>query len=251
MIRVWLGRRSDRGPRWSRLTGFFILIVDPLLRRAIVQSVLGSAFFVAIVFGSARTWAYWQGWTFLTVFEVSTISFGVYLGRHDRALLERRMNAGPWNENERAQKIIVSLVMLAFAACILLSVLDYRQGVSPVPAWVALAGNAVVAVSFLFIFTVLRVNTWAASNVAVEKDQQVVDTGPYACVRHPMYAGAAMLFAGMPLALGAWRPIVLLIPFLVILAWRLLDEETVLARELPGYVDYMSRVRYRLVPFVW
>jgi protein-S-isoprenylcysteine O-methyltransferase Ste14 len=85
----------------------------------------------------------------------------------------------------------------------------------------------------------------------VETGQKVVDSGPYAYMRHPMYAAAIWLFVGIPLALGSSWSVALLIPFLPVLLWRLLDEERILARDLPGYTEYMRRVKYRLVPHLW
>jgi protein-S-isoprenylcysteine O-methyltransferase Ste14 len=145
----------------------------------------------------------------------------------------------------------VSLVFVAFLASIVLPVLDYRYAWSPVAWWVSILGDVVILLSFLFIFWVIRVNSFAASNIRVEKDQRVIDTGPYAHVRHPMYAGAIWLFVGMPLALGSWWSLALILPLVPVLLWRLLDEEKILQRDLPGYTDYMRRVRARLVPFVW
>jgi len=147
--------------------------------------------------------------------------------------------------------VIVSLVFIAFFAFLILPILDYRYGLSRVPAWVSALGDAIIVLSFLAIFRVVRVNSWAASNVRVEAGQQVIDTGPYAHVRHPMYAAAIWLFVGIPLALGSWWTLALLVPFLPVLLWRLLDEERLLSRELPGYTEYMRRVRYRLVPRLW
>jgi protein-S-isoprenylcysteine O-methyltransferase Ste14 len=115
----------------------------------------------------------------------------------------------------------------------------------------SVVGDAIIVLSFLAIFRVVRVNSWAASNVRVEAGQQVIDTGPYAHVRHPMYASAIWLFVGIPLALGSWRTLALLVPLIPVLMWRLLDEEKLLARELAGYSEYMRRVRYRLIPNVW
>jgi protein-S-isoprenylcysteine O-methyltransferase Ste14 len=209
------------------------------------------AFFIALIFGAAGTFHYWQGWLFLVVFAASTIGFTVYLAIYDKPLLERRLKAGPQHERERSQQIIVSLVYVAFFAFLILPVLDYRHDLSLVPAWASIAGNAIIILSFLGIFWVVRENSWAASNVRVEAGQQVVDTGPYAHVRHPMYAAAIWLFVGMPLALGSWWTIVLVIPFVPVLLWRLLNEEKILTRDLPGYSEYKQRVKYRLVPHVW
>lgn len=225
--------------------------MDPLYRRALVQSILGAVVFLALVFLPAWTWHYWQGWLFFGVFAATTIAFTIYLARYDRPLLERRMNAGPQHEQERSQKIIVSLVLAAFLLSIVLAALDHRFGVSPVSPWASVAGNLIVVLSFVFIFWVTKVNSYAASNIRVEANQRVIDTGPYAYVRHPMYAGAVWLFVGMPLALGSWWPIALMVLVVPVLLWRLLDEERILIRDLPGYGEYRKRVRYRLIPGVW
>jgi protein-S-isoprenylcysteine O-methyltransferase Ste14 len=225
--------------------------MNPLYRLAILQSAFGLAFLIAIIFLSAGTWHYWQGWLFLSVFTAITLGFSIYLANYDKPLFERRMKAGPLHERERSQKIISSLIIGSFFLFIILPILDYRFGLSRVPAWVSIVGNAIIVASFLAIFWVVRTNSWAASNVRVEADQKVIDTGPYAYVRHPMYASAIWLFVGLPLALGSWWTVILAIPVFVVLLWRLLDEERILKRDLSGYTEYMQRVRYRLVPHVW
>jgi len=222
-----------------------------LIWKAAVQTILGFAFFVAIIYFSAGTWDYWQGWAYLAVFFACGVGFTVYLFLYDVPLLERRMNAGPWKEEGWAQKIIVSLIIISFFIFMVLPALDHRLGLSPVPAWVSILGDLVIVFSFLFIFWVIKVNSFAAANIAVVSDQKVISTGPYAYVRHPMYAGALWLFVGMPLALGSWWTIALIVPVVAVLMWRLLDEEKFLARDLPGYAEYEKKVKYRLVPFVW
>jgi len=225
--------------------------MDPLYRQVLMQSLWGTVVFLALIFLPAWTWNYWQGWLFLAVFGASATSFTIYLARYDRPLLERRLKAGPQYEQEWSQKIIVSLVFVVFAAVIVLPVLDHRYGLSPVAPWVSVLGNLVVVLSFLFIFWVVKVNSFAASNIRVEASQRVIDTGPYAYVRHPMYAGAIWLFVAMPLALGSWWSIGLIVLVVPVLLWRLLDEERILDRDLPGYTEYKERVRYRLIPYVW
>ena len=198
--------------------------MDPLIRKGIVQAIIGLAVFIALIFGAAGTWNYWQGWLFMAVFAITTNAMGIYLALYDRPLFERRMKAGPQHEKELSQKIIVSLVIITFFVFLVVPALDYRYGYSPVPAYVTILGDALIACSFLFIFWVIKVNSFAASNIRVEQDHKVIDTGPYAYVRHPMYAGAMWLFVGMPLALGSWWTILLIVLFMPVLLWRLLDE---------------------------
>jgi protein-S-isoprenylcysteine O-methyltransferase Ste14 len=225
--------------------------MNPLYRQAIVQSVFGTAFFIALIFWPAGTFRYWQGWLFLGVFAASTTCFGVYLAMYDKPLLERRLKAGPRHEQAWSQKIIVSLVFVAFFALIAVAALDYRFRWSPFAPWVSILGDLLIVLSFLFMFWVIKVNSFAASNIRVEEGQHVIDTGPYAYVRHPMYAGAFWLFVGMPLALGSWWSVGLIVLFMPILLWRLLDEERILRKDLQGYTEYTQKVRYRLIPFVW
>jgi protein-S-isoprenylcysteine O-methyltransferase Ste14 len=225
--------------------------MDRLYQRAIIQGILGAILFIALIFWPAGTFDYWQGWLFLAVFSASTFGFTVYLALYDKPLLKRRLAAGPQHEKERSQKIIVSLIFIQFFALIVLPALDHRYGWSPVPPGVTIAGNVLILLSFLFMFWVIRVNSYAASNIRVEQDQKVIDTGPYAYVRHPMYAGAIWLFVAIPLALGAWWWTLLAIPCFPVLIWRLLDEERILRRDLQGYTEYTQRVPYRLIPYLW
>jgi protein-S-isoprenylcysteine O-methyltransferase Ste14 len=143
------------------------------------------------------------------------------------------------------------LASIAFAATVLLPAIDHRYGWSNVPTPIALLGNAIVALGFLAVLLVFRENTYGASTIQVAEGQKVISTGPYALVRHPMYAASLVLMAGIPLALGSWWGLLMLLPGSAILVWRLLDEESFLTRNLPGYAQYTDKVRHRLVPFVW
>ena len=146
------------------------------------------------------------------------------------------------------------MLALLFAACIILVVLpplDVRYGWSLMPWQVSIIGGALVALSFYIFYLVSKVNTYAAANVRVEDGQKVISTGVYGFVRHPMYFGALFLFIGTPLALGSWWTLLLFPLFIPILVARILNEEKVLVRELPGYVEYKRNVRYRLIPSVW
>jgi protein-S-isoprenylcysteine O-methyltransferase Ste14 len=114
-----------------------------------------------------------------------------------------------------------------------------------------LLGDLMTVLGFAVMYRVFRENTFAAATVTVETGQRVITTGPYARVRHPMYAGALLLFLGTPLALGSWWGLAVYIPSLAVLVARLRDEEQFLMRNLAGYADYRRRVRFRLLPGVW
>jgi protein-S-isoprenylcysteine O-methyltransferase Ste14 len=204
-----------------------------------------------LLFLSAGTVRYWQGWGYLAIFAAASVLTTVDLLRRDPALLERRMSAGPTAEARPAQKVIMLCVSIGFVALLVVPALDHRFGWSAVPLGVVLVGDALVALGFYLISRVYRENTFTSATIQVVEGQRVVSTGPYAHVRHPMYASALLYLLGTPLGLGSYWglvPLVAMAPFLV---WRLLDEERLLARDLPGYADYQGRVRYRLVPFVW
>ena len=141
--------------------------------------------------------------------------------------------------------------MLGSLAFLVFPVLDHRFGWSPVPPSVSIVGNMLIGLGYLFIFFVVRENSYAASTIQVADDQRVVSTGPYALVRHPMYAGALLLIIGLPLALGSWYGVLGIFGFLPVLIWRLSDEERFLTRNLPGYAEYVSKVRWRLIPGVF
>jgi protein-S-isoprenylcysteine O-methyltransferase Ste14 len=188
---------------------------------------------------------------YLSIFMGASALTTLYLLRRDPALLERRMRGGPTAEGRPAQRLIMLATSLGFIALLVVSALDDRFGWSAVPLGVVVAGEVLVAIGFGLIVRVYRENTFSSATIEVAQNQTVISTGPYAIVRHPMYASGSLYLFGTPLALGSYWglvPIAAMIPFLI---WRLLDEERLLAEDLAGYTDYEKRVRYRLVPFVW
>jgi protein-S-isoprenylcysteine O-methyltransferase Ste14 len=171
--------------------------------------------------------------------------------RRDPKLLERRVKAGPVAEQRPGQRLIQSLASAAFLAILAVPALDHRFGWSHVPLPAVVAGDVLVAVGFLVVFLVFKENSYASAVIEVGAAQRVVDTGPYARVRHPMYAGALVLLAGIPLALGSLWGLLVLPAFTAVIAWRTLDEESLLLQRLPGYGAYRAKTRYRLIPHVW
>ena len=209
------------------------------------------AIMALLLFAPAWTLHYWQAWIYLAVFGCSSLLITVDLWRRDRELLERRLKAGPGAETRRRQNWIQALASLSFLALLLVPSLDRRFGWSQIPVTVVAAGNLLVAAGFLVVYRVFRENTFTAGTIEIAEQQTVVSTGPYAVVRHPMYAGALVLLLGTPLALGSWWDLLSLFPMTAVLVARQLDEEEYLARGLRGYREYCQKVRFRLLPFVW
>ncbi len=204
-----------------------------------------------LLFVFAGTMRYWQAWVYLSIFTGATALTTRYLVTNDRALLQRRMGGGPTGEKRPAQKLIMWCTSIGFVALLVVPALDHRFGWSAVPLGVVAAGDMLVVAGFYLISRVYRENTFTSATIEVADDQKVISTGPYAVVRHPMYAGGFLYLVGTPLALGSYWglvPIAAMVPFLI---WRLFDEEHLLATNLPGYAEYQQRVRYRLVPNVW
>ncbi len=230
--------------------------MDEASRRALARRAHGSVgkFLVglaAILFLTAWSLAWWQGWLFLALFGIYLFLITDNLARNDPELLARRMSAGPQAETQPAQKRIQALMGILFFLFIVFPGLDRRFGWSSVPLAMVLAGELLILSAMLIVFLVFRQNSFASSTVEIQRGQRVVSTGLYALVRHPMYMGALVLVVGVPLALGSWWGLAFL-PFIaLLLAWRLIEEERLLIRDLPGYAAYRQKVRFRLVPYLW
>jgi protein-S-isoprenylcysteine O-methyltransferase Ste14 len=203
---------------------------------------------LAVLFIPAGTLAYWQGWMYLLLLLIPAGFVLTYFSRHDPDFLERRMK---FKERRQAQKGIVrigdAVVLLAF----LLPGFDHRWGWSHVPVGLVLAAEVGVLLSYVLIVRVFLENRYASRVVEVTGEQKVISTGPYAFIRHPMYAATTFFYVLSPLALGSyWAmiPAALIIPMLVL---RILDEEALLCRELAGYSEYTRQVRWRLIPGLW
>ena len=205
----------------------------------------------SLLFVAAGTLHYWQAWLFLAVYFLASLAITLYLINNNRALLARRMSGGPFAEKEPAQRIIMALVSIGFVGLILLPAIDHRFGWSHLSIPAVLAGNALVLLGWLGIFFVFRENSFASATIESTEDQRVISTGLYAWVRHPMYATSLLMLLGIPIALGSWWGVLIVVAIVPALIWRLTDEERFLVNHLPDYSEYQRRVRYRLLPRVW
>jgi protein-S-isoprenylcysteine O-methyltransferase Ste14 len=202
----------------------------------------------ALIFLPAWTLHYWQAWLYLAVFMISISAVFMYLIKNDPDLLARRVNN---KEETKSQKVIHFFINLGFAIVIVIPSLDHRFGWSAVPWYIVMVGDIFVASGILIIFFVFKENSFTAATIEVAADQKVISTGPYTRVRHPMYLGGLIFIVGIPLALGSWWGLLTIVLFAPVLAWRILDEEKFLVKNLPGYAEYEKKVKYRLVPFIW
>ncbi len=203
------------------------------------------------VFLPAGTVQYWQAWVYLGVFFTISVLITLYLMKNDPALLERRASGGPAAEKRTVEKLIMSFNSVGFAGVLIVSGFDRRFGWSHVPPYLSMACDVLTIVGFWMILQVFKENTFTSSTIEVAENQRVISTGPYAIVRHPMYAGAAIYMTAMPLALGSYWALLgfaFMLPFII---WRLFDEERFLAQNLRGYAEYCAKVRWRLIPGVF
>jgi protein-S-isoprenylcysteine O-methyltransferase Ste14 len=221
---------------------------EKLYIKLTTQSLLFLFVLGALLFLPAGTFDYWEAWVFIAVFIASSLPITIWAAINDPQLLERRMKAGPMAEKEKSQKIIVAILFLSLAVAALIPALDHRFGWSYVPTSIVILGNGLIALAYLGFYFVFRENTYGAATVRVEENQRVISTGPYAIVRHPMYVAALIFMLGIPLALGSWWGLLAFAPGVPALVWRILDEERLLKRDLPGYAEYTQRVRFRLIP---
>jgi protein-S-isoprenylcysteine O-methyltransferase Ste14 len=224
-----------------------------LISRVFLRLFLGLLLAAALIFIPAGTLNFWQGWAFLALAFIPIAFAYFYFYKRDPELIARRLQT---KEQVSEQRWLIRLLKPVFVLVFLLPSLDYRFGWSrihfhAVPLWLELLAQALFLYGFFLVFWVLSVNSFASRTIRVEPGQQVISTGPYALVRHPLYSGSIVLWLSMPLTLGSFMALpffALLVPFYV---FRLLNEEKILRQELPGYSEYCLKTRFRLVPFVW
>jgi protein-S-isoprenylcysteine O-methyltransferase Ste14 len=225
-----------------------------MLARLIKQSLIWFGFMMALMFIPAGTLAWPAGWIFLAEFGLTSFVMTRWMLRHNPDLLAERMSPLIQREQKAWDKALMSIFIFLWCAWFVVMGLDaVRLGWSHVPVALQALGALAIVVAMYIIFLTVRANTFAAPVVKIQKERghRVVSDGPYATVRHPMYAGALLLIVATPLLLGSWWGLALAPLIVVLLGTRAVLEERTLARELDGYAEYAARVRYRMVPMVW
>ena len=225
--------------------------MDALSKNTLAKLAFFQLLIAVLLFLPAWTVHFWQAGLFWIVFTAAQLTITLYFLRTDPHLIENRLRAGPRAESRPAQKLILFFAVILSPALVILPGLDHRFGWSVVPVPLVLLGDLGVVAGMSITFFVFRANTHAAATVKVEENQQVISTGLYGIVRHPMYFGALVLFIATPLALGSFWTILVVPLLFAVLALRLLDEERFLRANLPGYTAYCQKVRFHLIPFLW
>ena len=219
-----------------------------LIIHATVKLIFGLGIIALLLFLPAGTWHYWNAWLLLALLFIPMICMGVVMLVSSPELLSKRLNN---KEKEQTQKHIVALSGVMFITGFLLCSFDYHFGWSHMPMWVVITASLLFLIGYMLYAEVLRENAYLSRTVEVQDDQQLIDTGLYSVVRHPMYTATLLMFLSMPLILGSWWALLIFFIYPILIIKRIQNEEQVLREGLKGYNDYQQRVRWRLIPYVW
>lgn len=219
-----------------------------LLKEACTKFGAGVLLLAVLLFLPAGTLQYPGAWLLMTVLFVPMFFAGLIMWRKAPDLLASRLQA---KEQEHTQKTVIGLSALMFLTGFVLSGLDFRWNWTQVPGWLVVTAVVVFLMGYILFAEVLRENAYLSRTIEVQQGQTVVDSGLYGLIRHPMYSATLLMFLSMPLILGSWTAFVVFLTYPMLIYRRILNEEAVLSRELPGYTEYCEKVTYRLLPYIW
>lgn len=220
-----------------------------LLLKAFIKGLMGLISFYLLLFLPAGSLYYPGAWLLMLILFIPMLILGMVMFIKTPELLKKRLNT---NEGNSDQKVIILLSALLFVAVFVVSGLDFRFGWSHFPLWMTICACVIFLFGYGIYVEVMRENAYLSRTVEVQEGQKVIDTGLYGAVRHPMYSSTILLFLSMPLILDSlYAFLIMLICYPPIIAWRMKDEEKTLMNGLPGYGEYMKKVKYRVIPYIW
>ncbi len=219
-----------------------------LFFKAIIRFFLGLIFVSLCLFLPAGTLRYPNGLLFIVILFVPMFIVGIVMMILSTKLLAKRLNE---KESEKEQKTVITLSGLMFIAAFVAAGLDFRFGWTPLPLWAVIAGVLIFFAAYIMYAEVLRENEYLSRTVEIQENQKVIDTGLYGIVRHPMYCATLFLFLSSGIVLGSLVSVAILLFYVPIIAYRMINEEKVLEEGLLGYTEYKKRVKYKVIPFVW
>jgi len=227
---------------------YFTVEIKQIVKKTILIFLAAPILIGLLLFVPAGTTDYWQAWVYLGVLLIPMFFVMIYFLKNDPEFLERRFQT---KEKEAKQQFIIKIGTIVFLIGFLIPGFDHRFGWSQVPAMITILANIFVFVGYAFVFWVFKENSYAGRTIKVEKGQKVISTGPYSIIRHPMYLGTFLMYLATPIALGSYVALPFFIIYIPIIIYRIFNEEEVLKRELPGYSEYCTRTRYKLIPRIW
>lgn len=219
-----------------------------LLLNSIVKLLSGLVMIAILLFLPAGTWHYLHAWLFIALLFVPMTMIGIWLYLSQPNLLAKRLGN---KEREQQQKNVVALSGLMFISGFVLCALDYRFGWSSVPVWLVVVASVIFLLGYGMYAEVMRENAYLSRTIEVQEGQQLIDSGLYGIVRHPMYTATILMFMAIPLVLGSFWALFVFAIYPILMVLRIQNEEQVLAKGLAGYPEYQKRVKWRLVPFIW
>ncbi len=219
-----------------------------LFVQAVCKFLLGVVIVGLLLFLSAGSWHYWQGWLLMGILFIPMFCAGLVMVVKNPELLRKRLNA---REGEKEQKTVVRFSGLLFFAAFVIAGLNWRFGWCVLPDWAVWVSAGLFLVCYLLYAEVLRENTYLSRTIEVQENQKVIDTGLYGVVRHPMYMATTVLFLVMPLVLASPFSFLIMLLYIPLIAKRIKNEEKVLEEGLAGYKEYKQKVKYKVIPFIW
>lgn len=219
-----------------------------LFLQAITKFFLGLVLIALLLFVPAGTIHYWNGWLLIAILFIPMFIAGIIMMIVNPELLKKRLNV---DETEPEQKTVIALSGIMFLAAFIVAGLNFRFKWIVMPNWSVILSAIIFLLAYLMYAEVLRENAYLSRTIEVQNNQVVIDTGLYGIVRHPMYTATVILFTSMGLVLGSPLSFLILLCYIPIIVKRIRNEETVLEKGLKGYKEYKTKVKYRLVPFIW
>ena len=219
-----------------------------LMASAGIKLLMGLVLVGLLLFLPAGTMRFPGGWLFIAVLFIPMLIAGVVMALHSPELLKKRLNT---KEKEAEQRSVVAMSGIMFVAAFVVAGLNFRYSWVVMPSWAVWCATVLFLFSYMMYAEVLRENAYLSRTIEVQEGQTVIDTGLYGIVRHPMYSATVLMFLAMPLVLGSMPSFVIMLAYIPLIAKRIRNEEQVLLDGLDGYAAYCSKVKYRLLPFVW
>ena len=216
--------------------------------RGVIRFIAGIVIVAAMLFWPAGSWEYWNAWLLMGVLFIPILILGIVMLIHSPALLRKRLEG---KEKDKEQRWVVALSGVMFVASFVVAGLNFKFAWATLPEWVTCVGVAIFLLSYILYAEVMRENAYLSRTIEIQQGQQVIDTGLYSIVRHPMYLATILMFLSMPLILSSIISFAIMLIYIPIIAIRIKNEEQVLEKGLRGYTQYKLRVKYKIIPFVW